>query len=376
MNVWGPDAPLSGFFGQTVRETARLSLGGNAVVVRLSNEHGHSPLRLEAVDIARAGADGHLEPLTTKPVTFGGERSVVIAAGSPVVSDPIDMQVEPLTRLSVSYFSSGFIPVDTYHFEAQQTAHISVPGNFTTAGEMIVQQTTTSHYLLSSILTHAAPDARAVICFGDSITDGYGSTVDADRRWPDILAERISGARGHDHVAVLNQGIGGNRLLNNRRGAKALERFDRDVLSIRGASHLVVLEGINDIVWPNTVLAGPEEQVSAAEIIGALAQIQQRAHLAGMKVILGTITPFEGTLPDFPRGGYYTLEKERIRSQVNQYIRTKSRADTVLDFDALLRDPTHPTRLRPEYDSGDHIHPNDAGYRVMAEGFDLSFLDQ
>ncbi|MBZ9935278.1 SGNH/GDSL hydrolase family protein [Mesorhizobium sp. BR1-1-16] len=374
MNVWGPDAPPSGFYGQTIREIARTSVAGSGVVVRFTNEHGTTPIHIEAAEIARAGEAGRLEPLSTRPLTFGGSGSAIIHPGAPLLSDPVDMIVGPLARLSVSYFSSGFIPVETHHLEAQQTAYISTPGNFVAAGEMIVQRTTTSHYLLSAIYTRAPRTARAVVCFGDSITDGYGSSIDADRRWPDVLAERLLAARGFGSVAVLNQGIGGNRLIHSRRGARALERFDRDVLSIDGVSHLIMLEGINDIVWPNTALAGPQEVVSASDIIGALQQIIARARLAGIRVMLGTILPFEGALPEFPRGGYYTGEKERLRQAVNRFIREDSRADAVVDFDAVMRDPAHPVRLLGEYDSGDHIHPNDAGYRAMAGAVDLTFL--
>jgi len=372
MNVWGPDAPLSGFYGQTVREIARVSLGGTAIAVRLSNEYGHRPLALEAVEIARAGEGGRLEPLTTVPLTFAGARPVTIPAGAAVVSDPLAMPITALTRLAISYFSSGFIPIDTHHFEAQQTAYISVPGNFAAAGEMIVQQTTTSHYLLSSIYVEASGAAGAVACFGDSTTDGYGSSIDADRRWPDVLAERLVGEKRA--MAVLNQGIGGNRLLHGRRGDHALARFDHDVLALPAVTHLILLEGINDIVWPNTVLAGPDEFVTAGDIIAALRQLLARARLAGIKVMLGTIMPFEATLPEFPRGGYYTAEKERIRQTVNRFIRDDSGAEALADFDAVVRDPMHPSRLLPAYDCGDHIHPNDAGYRAMADSIDLSFL--
>lgn len=374
MNVWAPDSPLSGFCGQTVREVARLSLGGSGAVIRLSNEYGKHPIYLDAVDLAHAAENGCVEPLTSRPVTFSASRSVTIHPGSAVVSDPVDIELRPFARLAVSYFCSGFIPVETHHFEAQQTAYISVPGDFSSAGEMIVQQTTTSHYLLSAVYVRAHADARAVVCFGDSITDGYGSSIDADRRWPDVLAERLSGADGLEEVAVLNQGIGGNRLIHSCRGARAVERFDRDVLSYSGVSHLVVLVGINDIVWPNTVLAGPQETVSAVEIIAAFQQLVARARLAGLKTMLCTILPFEGTNPEFPRGGYYTADKERIRQTVNRFIRDESNADAVADFDALMRDPSRPVRLRPEFDCGDHIHPNDAGYRAMAEAIDLSFL--
>lgn len=372
MNVWAPDAPLSGFYGQTIREVARLSLGGSGVTIRLTNEHGSSPIHLDAVAIARAGEGGRVEPLTTHHVTFGKRRSAVIYPGSPLVSDPIDITVEPLTRLAISYYSSGFIPVETHHFEAQQTVYISTSGDFTAAGEMIVQQTATSHYLLASVYVRASKEANAIVCFGDSITDGYGSTDDADRRWPDVLAERLIDAGVQ--ASVLNQGIGGNRLLHSCRGARALERFDRDVLSLQGVSHLIVLEGINDIIWPNTVLAGASQIVSASEIIDALRQLIGRAKLAGLKVMLGTIMPCEGALPDFPLGNYHTPDKERIRQAVNHYIRSECDADAVVDFDAVMRDPSRPSRLSPALDCGDHLHPNDAGYRTMANAIDLSFL--
>ena len=374
MNVWGPDAPLSGFYGQTIREIARLTLGGTRLVLRLSNEFGATPIRLDAVHVARAGEGGSIEPLTTQRVTFGGTEATTIYPGAPCVSDPIEMVTSPLSRIAVSYYSAGFVPVATHHFEAQQTAYISVPGNFVAAEQIIVQHTTTSHYLLSSIQTEAASQTRSIICIGDSLTDGFGSSIDADRRWPDILAERVQQVRETQHVAVLNQGIGGNRLLHSRRGELLLARLDRDVFRLQHVSHLIVLEGINDIVWPNTVLAGPEEVVSAAEIIAGYKQTIARAKLAGLKVLLGTITPFEGTLPRLPHGGYYTSEKERIRQAVNRWIRAESEADGVIDFDAALRDPAHPTRLLAEYDSGDHIHPGDAGYRAMANAVDLSLF--
>ena len=239
---------------------------------------------------------------------------------------------------------------------------------------MVVQQTTTSHYLLSAIYTAAAPAARGIVCLGDSITDGYGSSIDADRRWPDVLAERLQRDRDFGDVAVANQGIGGNRVLHSRRGQKALERFDRDVLSLAGMSHLILLEGVNDIVWPNTVLAGPEEAVTAEELIAGLSQLVVRARLAGLTVLLATLTPFEGTLPEFPHGGYYTPAKERIRQAVNAWIRRESGADGVVDFDEVVRDPASPSRLLGAFDSGDHIHPNDNGYRAMANAVDTALL--
>jgi lysophospholipase L1-like esterase len=374
MDIAGTTGAPPGFFGQTIREVARVSVGGNGLVLRLTNEFGTMPLTLDAVEVAMAGEGGQVEPLTTRAVTFGGSRLVTIPPGCPMLSDPIDMNIDPLSRLAVSYYTKGFVPLSTGHPQALQTAFISVPGNFAAAERMIVQQTFVCRYLLSGIYVKAPPEARAIICFGDSITDGDGSTVDADRRWPDLLAERLQQTPGFENVAVLNSGIGGNRLMYDRAAQKGLQRFDRDVARLAGASHLLVLIGINDIVFPNTVLIGSSEPVSAADLIGGLQQIVTRARLGGIRTLLGTIMPFEDCLPDTPLEGCYTEEKEAIREAVNRWIREAGCADGIVDFDAVMRDPDHPKRLLPRYDSGDHIHPCDVGYRVMASAVDLSLI--
>jgi len=374
MNVWAADGSLSGFYNQTIREVARISIGGERLILRFTNEFGDKPIQLNEVQVAMAGEGGAAEPLTTRPVTFGGKGSATILAGSPLLSDPIDLAVGPLSRIAVSYYSSGFIPVHTHHLEAQQTAFISVPGNFAAAEQMIVLQTTTSRYLLSAIHCETDKSAGGVICVGDSITDGYGSSIDGDCRWPDILAERFQ-QHGPEGMAVVNLGIGGNRILHNRRGQKLLERFDRDVASLSGMTHLVLLQGINDIVWPNTVLAGGQEEVGVEEIVEGLGQVIARARIIGLKVAVGTITPFEGTMSDVPNSGYYTAAKERTRQAVNRWIRSQADAVHVIDFDAVLRDPGRPTRLLSAYDCGDHIHPNDSGYRTMAEAVDLDWFN-
>jgi lysophospholipase L1-like esterase len=215
---------------------------------------------------------------------------------------------------------------------------------------------------------------KAIVAFGDSITDGDQSTQDANRRWPDMLAARLQAPERKDPIAVLNAGIGGNRILHDgagpsgpKFGISALARFDRDVLAQPGVKYVIVLEGINDIGQPD-VAAPASERVTADEIIFGLGQLIRRAHKKDLRIFGGTLTPFEGAA--FP--GYYTPEREVMRQIVNRWIRATAPFDAVIDFDAAVRDPNHPTRLLPRYDSGDHIHPNDAGYRAMGEAVDLS----
>jgi lysophospholipase L1-like esterase len=374
MNVWAADAVLPGLYNQTIREVVRVSLGGSSVRIRLSNEFGSAPIEIEAASIALAGEAGTVHPSTGCTVIFGGNAKATIPPGSPLLSDAVDFRMPPLTRIAVSLYVKGYMQVQTHHYEAQQTTFLSIPGNFVSSERMPIEQTTTSRHLISAVFVETPEKARAIVCFGDSITDGYGSTVDGDNRWPDILAERLQATPGFEGVAVLNHGLGGNRLLHNGRGVKALERFDRDVLSLSGVSHLVILEGINDIGWPKTVLAGADQVVSVDQIVAGLKQLVARAQIAGIKVILGTITPFEGAMSDTSLKTLYTAEKEKIRQAVNAWIRESGECDGVVDFDLALRDPLRPTRLLSAFDCGDHLHPNDAGYRAMGQVLDLSTL--
>lgn len=374
MNVWAADAVLPGVYNQTIREVVRVSLGGSSLRVRLTNEFGSAPVEIGAASVAIAGESGTVQPLQTRMLTFCGSPSGSILPGSPMFSDPVDLSVPPLTRISISIYIKGYMQVQTHHYEAQQTTFLSIPGNFVSSERMPVEQTTTSRHLISGLFVETVAKARAIVCFGDSITDGYGSTIDGNARWPDVLAERLQAAQDLESIAVLNHGLGGNRLLNDGRGVKALARFDRDVLSLPAVSHLIILEGINDIGWPKTALAGADQVVSADQIIDGLKQLIARAQVAGIRVILGTITPFEGAMSDAPLKTLYTSEKEKIRQAVNAWIRGCSECDGLVDFDLAVRDPLHPTRLLPTFDCGDHLHPNDEGYHAMAQQLDLSEL--
>jgi lysophospholipase L1-like esterase len=258
----------------------------------------------------------------------------------------------------------------TWHEIGNQTAYVSQAGDFTGATAFPTQATTEARYWLSGVDVMAPRRAFSVVAFGDSITDGWGSTLDANHRWPDYFSERLNGGPGpfFGRVGVLNQGISGNRLLNDFMGPSALTRFDRDVLAQPGAEHVIIMVGINDIGFPGAF--GLPESVTADEIIDGLSQLISRARAHGLRVYGGTLTPFEGTT--FP--GYYTPEGEAKRQAVNHWIRTGAPFDAVFDFDAVLRDPDQPTQLLPAFDSGDHLHPSDAGYEAMADAIDLDLF--
>ncbi|CDX10948.1 Lipolytic enzyme, G-D-S-L [Mesorhizobium sp. ORS 3324] len=374
MNVWPGDAVLYGFHQQTVRQVLRLSRGGERLRLRLSNEYGASPIRIGAATVALAASGGAVDPATMRCVTFSGERQIILAPGAPLLSDPIELKVADLGQIAISLYFPDFAPIETYHYEAQQTAYISEFGDFAGASELPVQQTSTSRYFLSAVMVESGPGGGSLVCLGDSITDGFGSTVDGNARWPDRLAERLAKSGRLSGISVLNQGIGGNRVLVSRaRGANALARFDRDVLSFPNVKWVSVLEGINDIGWPETMLAGGQEAVAVESLISAYRQIIARARLNGIKVLLGTLPPFGGAFEGQPLRTFYAPTKERDRQALNAWIRRSGEADAVVDFERALADPANPSRLLSAFDCGDGLHPSDDGYAEMARVFEQAF---
>ncbi len=364
-----PDSSNSGFANQTVRHITHVSIAGNRVRVRLSNAYGTGPLNIGATHVALQSSRASIVSGSDRTLTFNGNRSITIPAGALVLSDPVDFDVAAFADLAVSvYFPDTTGPI-TWHQLGSQTTYISTPGDFTAAAAMPVATTATSRFVLADVEVATAKRIGAVVTLGDSITDGYCSTVDANHRWPDYLSLRLNAKNGRNGMAVLNQGISGNRLLHDIFGPDALARYDRDALTQAGVTHIIVLEGINDI-GIHGALARPAEEVSANEIIGGLQQLIERAHENRLKIFGGTLTPFEGTT--FP--GYYTPAGELKRQSVNAWIRAKADFDAVIDFDQAVRDPSHPTRLLPGYDCGDHLHPNDNGYKAMADSINLKLF--
>jgi lysophospholipase L1-like esterase len=374
--AWGGDFPVplgmpANLWKQTIRQTGRLSIGGSRVRIVLSNEYGKTPLTIGAADIALAGEGGKIKEGSDHAVTFGGSPSIVIPPGAPAISDPVEMSVDPLALVSVSLYLPEVTPLTTIHWDGHQTAYVAA-GNKVADVDFKADSKLTQRVVLSEILVDAPAGARAVVAFGDSITDVDGSTVDGYDRWPDRPAERFAKAGGPP-VAVLNEGISGAKVLSDRMGTNALARFDTDVLSQPKADTVILMMGINDVGWPGSGLALQDPEPTAEAIIEGYKQLIARAHARGMRIVGATLTPFGDSFAGTPFEGYYTPEKEKIRLALNDFIRSGA-FDGVIDFDKIIVDPQRPGYSLPKYDKGDHLHPNAAGYQAMGGAIDLKTL--
>ena len=364
------DSPT--FSNQTLRLIVRASSGGNQVRIKLTNVFGNRPLSIGSASVALQESGASLVTGSNRALTFSGRSSIVIPIGAYVLSDSVLLSVLPQHDLTVSFFISGDSGPVSMHALALQTSFVSIPGDFVARDDGVPYQTAIYHWpYLAAVEVSTADISRSIVAFGDSITDGYHSTADANHRWPDYLADRLAAA--HHNIAVVNEGIGGNRMWHDAIpgrlafGPNGLSRFDRDALTVTGASHIVVLLGINDIGQASPT-SHPEEQVSAEEIIVGLKQFALRARAHGIRIIAGTLTPYQGA-------AYFDTQGEEKRERVNAWIRTAKEFDGVIDFDAALRDPAALTQMKAAYDSGDHLHPNDEGYKAMAAAVDLVLFD-
>jgi lysophospholipase L1-like esterase len=350
---------------QTIRQIVRVSLGGERLRIVLSNAFGTAPIEIGAAHVALRDRDSAIKLSSVKPLTFGGHTVGKILPGATIVSDSVNLRVPAVSDLVVDLYLPGELgtgpsPVTT-HNGASQTNYLSASGNHSGQAAMTVERTTGAWFLLARVEVATGGDAGAVVAFGDSITDGARSTADMNSRWPDYLARRLAARRG-PAIGVLNAGISGNQVLGDGAGVSALARFDRDVLVQTGVTHVIIMEGINDIG-----IARANPTPSAQDLIAGHKQLIDRARARGLKVYGATLTPFEGA-------AYFTAEGEAKRQALNQWIRTSGAYDAVIDFDEVTRDPAAPTKFLPAYDSGDHLHPGDAGYKAMGEAVDLKLF--
>ena len=357
-----PSGNVQSFSGQTLRLVARASIGGSRVRVRISNEMGSTPLRIGRASIGLRTSGASIA--TPRPLTFGGQEAMTIPAGAPVLSDPVDLAVPAQADLAVSLYLPGAVQATTIHDAAFQTNYISSAGDYTSTLSLPVARTISSWPFLTEI-DIAAP-VPAIVALGDSITDGARSTTNANRRWPDYLARRLQSALGAaGRIGVVNRGISANLLLNDYpsallAGRDTLERFDRDVLATAGVRYLIALIGINDICY-----SSGSNPIPAADLIAGWRQLIARARARDIRVIGATLPPFEGFV-------YYTAAREAVRRSANNWLRASSEFDGLVDVESTLRDPANPGRILPAYDSGDRLHPNDAGYQAIANAVPLA----
>ena len=356
----------------TLREIVHTSIAGKSVRVHLTNEFGNEPLRIDAATIAIGAneinaASSNIDPASLHNLTFNGSPSIVIPPGAQVLTDPVAMATPPSANLAISlYLPLQQVSKVSVHSAAQQDNFI-LTGNHVRDASFADPAITPSWFFLKAVdVEPTSPHAAAIVAFGDSITDGAQSTENANHRWADYLSARLQSKPSTAHLAVLDEGIGGNCILIHRVGESALARFDRDVLAQAGVKYVIVLEGINDIGMLHTPNL-TNYKLTAEDLEQGLAQLVARAHEHGIKVFGATITPYKGA-------GYFTENGEQIRQAVNRWILTSGVFDAAIDFDKAAGDPASPLTLSPQYDSGDHLHPKDAGYAAMADSIDASLF--
>jgi lysophospholipase L1-like esterase len=348
--------------GVTLRQIAHISIGGTQARIRFTNKFGLDPLTISDAHVALSAGGSSIQPGSDHTITFGGASTVNVPPGGAIFSDPVALQVAPLANVAVTvYLPPQVMRAETFHSLANQDNFVAT-GDVANAPDLSESTTIMSWYFFDGIDVIATPDIYSIVTLGDSITDGWHSTPNANHRWPDVLASRLQAESSHKNIGVLNVGISGNRLLNETFGPSAISRFDRDVLAQSSVRYIIVLEGINDIsrVGHSPI---PADNITAEQVEWGLKQIVDAAHEHGIKAIVSTIMPI----------GHDNSEKsERVREAVNNWIRTSGTFDGAVDFDKVTRDPANPTHLIANYDSGDHVHPNDAGYQAMASSIDLS----
>ena len=365
-------APPRSFNNQTVRMFMRASIGGSTVRVHLSNAFGAGPIYIGSAHIALRDKDSAIVPATDHALTFNGRSSVTIPLGAEIISDPVSLTIQPLAQLGVSVFVPNETGAASTHSLGLHTTWVK-SGDAISAPDLADGDTLRSWYWVSGIDVQAPADSAAIVAFGDSITDGASSTPDTDGSWPSDLSRRLVANPATANIAIINEGISGNQVLNDGAGVNALARFDRDVLAEPGVKWLMILESINDINIasrpPNPNFPAPTPPtivppLTADDLIGGLKQMVLRAHDHGIKVIGCTLTPF----------GNANEKAETMRQAVNAFIRTPGSFDAVVDFDQVIRDPADPRQFRAGYNNFDKLHPNDAGYKAMADAVDLSLF--
>jgi lysophospholipase L1-like esterase len=354
------------FAATTLREIVHVSNGGDQIRIRFTNEFGTDPLTISDAHVALSAGGAATKDGTDHAVTFGGATSVRIAQGAAIFSDPVTLTVPALSNLAISfYLPNQVMRAETYHAYADQENFLA-DGDVAGASSLPQPTTITSWYFVDGVDVPAVNGSRAIVTLGDSITDGAHSTLNANLRWPNVLDNRLKQEHGMENISVLDEGIGGNRVLNETAGPSALSRLDRDVLAQDGVKYLIVLESINDI-GRLAHLTAPEDDINAQQLEFALKQIVDAAHEHGIKAIGATLTPYGGA-------AYYSEKGEQVREAVNDWIRSSGTFDGVVDFDQITRDPQKPTWFNPAYDSGDHLHPGDEGYKAMGAGIDLKLF--
>jgi lysophospholipase L1-like esterase len=372
--TWGAELPLptripASLADTTVRQVARIALGGDKLRIEISNRYGKVPLEIGSAHVAAALGGGAIDTKTDRAVTFDGSAKVVILPGQSVVSDPVGLSVADLSKVSVSLYLPEETPLSTFHWDGKETAYLA-RGDHGGEPQLPSGSTLEARLFLTAIQVERTQPAPVVAAFGDSITDGDGVSIDGDRRWPDILAERLA-PRG---VSVVNSGISGARLLKPGMGEAGLERFDRDVLAQPGIRTVIAMMGTNDLAWGDTPFDPKSPPFEAPAIEEGYRKLVALAHAKGIRIVGATITPFADAFAGTPIANFWNPAKNRVRMDVNEWIRTSGAFDGVIEFDALARDTKDASRLRADVDSGDHLHPGDAGDAIFAGGIDLDAL--